>query len=164
MTVINTMLVALAACALVADLLKPPKQPTFDLYDMCRVSELSGANEMKLRQESYRDMSRWTRLYGIDLPAVGKPGYSGARQDLEVILGRSPDVYVEDEKPDHPVTRNATWVQYVWTRGKLIQFEVLQDGWATVNEEGRKGRYGKYLVGAETEAKRLHEGIWEKAN
>jgi len=127
---------------------------------MCRVTELWGANELKMRQEHYRDLPWWTRLYGIDVPSVDKPGYSGARQDLEIMLGRFPDVYVEDEKPDHPIARNAHYLQYVWTQGKLIQFELVRDGWATVNEEGHKGRYGKYLLAAQDEAKRLHEGLW----
>lgn len=158
------MLVAIAVWLVAADVVTPPKHPNFDLNDMCRVDDLSGANEMLVRQEYYRDIPRWTRLFGIDVPNVGKPGYSGARQDLEILLGRYPDVYVEDDNPDRPSSRNAYYLQYVWNKGRLLQFELVRDGWATVNAEGQKGRYGKFLVAAEAEAKRLHEGRWATGN
>jgi endonuclease YncB( thermonuclease family) len=154
------MLASLIFVVLGGTLIDPPKQPLFDITAMCKVVDLREANEMKVRQENYRDMPRWTRLFGVEIPKAGQTGYSGARQDLELLLGRSPDVYVEDEREEHPVVRNATWVQYVWTQGKLLQFELVRDGWATVNDEGARGRYGKYLKAAEVEAKKFHEGLW----
>jgi len=154
------MVASLLFAVLGANLVTPPKQPEFGIYNMWRATNLRGANELLIRKEYYRDMPQWVWLYGIELPQVGSRGYSGARQDLEVLLGRAPDVYIEDEREDHPVTRNGGYVQYVWTRGKLIQFELVRDGWAKVNDEGRKGRYSSFLTGAEAEAKRFHEGLW----
>ena len=144
-----------------ADVLKPPKQPGFVLTQMCRVTDLLNANEMKIHPEYYKDsMPHWVRLYGVDLPTADKRGYSGAREDLELLLGREPDVYVEDENPDHVITRNAYYVQYVWAYGKLIEFELVRDGWAKVNDEGRKGKYAKPMLAAQAEAQRLKEGLW----
>ncbi len=111
----------------------------------------------------FREQSRWVRLYGIDVPNASQRGYSGARQDLEVLLGRAPDVYFEDEDPKKCLRRNASYVQYVWTQGKLLQFELLRDGWAHVNEEGRKGKYGSLLIAAEAEARRFRDGLWASA-
>lgn len=154
------MLSVAIAAMLGAELVKPPKQP--NLGFVWREIDLRGCNELQIRPELFRERPRWVRLYGIDVPEAGHVGYSGARQDIEILLGRTPDIYYEDEDCNHPVSRNATLVQYVWTQGKLIEFELVLDGWATVNEEGRKGRYGKFLIAAEAEAKRFHEGMWAK--
>ena len=151
---------AFIATILTAELVKPPKQP--DLGFTWRETDLRGCNELQIRPEMFRERSRWVRLYGIDVPKANQVGYSGARQDLEIILGRTPDVYFEDEDCKHPISRNATAVQYVWTQGKLIEFELVRDGWATVNDEGKNGRYGKFLIAAEAEARRFHEGMWAK--
>ena len=152
------MFTSILVTILVAELVKPPKQP--DLGFVWREIELRGSNEMLIRPEMFREPSRWVRLFGIDTPKANERGYSGAVQDLEILLGNRADVHFENEDPRHPISRNVTLVQYIWTRGTLIQFELLRDGWATVNEEGRKGKYGKFLVAAEAEAKRFHEGMW----
>ena len=153
------MIVVLALAILGPEVLKPPKMP--DIPFPWRLLDLRRANEMEIKSEYTNEGPNWVRLYGIDVPNTSEKGYSGARQDLEILLGRNPDLYYEDEKEGHPISRNAEYVQYVWTRGQLIEFEMVHNGWARVNEEGRKGRYGKYLVRAEEEAKRLHFGIWE---
>jgi hypothetical protein len=148
----------LLAALLTSDLVKAPKQPYLGFP--WRIVELRGANEMKIHPEYVIEESQWDRLYGVDLPTADKKGYSGARQDLEILLGRGePEAFIEDEKRD-PVIRNATYVQYIWVYGKLLQFELVRDGWAKVNDEGRKGRYGKLLVAAEAEAQRFKAGLW----
>ena len=152
------MFAAILACVFTATLVDPPKQP--DLGFPWRVVDLRGANEIKIVSEYYSDRARWVRLYGVDLPVTGRHGYTGSREDLEILLGRRAEVYFEDDSEKQPVNRNATYVQYMWTRGKLLEFELVRDGWATVNEEGRKGKYAKFLIGAEAEAKRFHEGLW----
>lgn len=152
------MIIGMTLALLIAQDLDIPRRP--DLGLEWRQVQLLGANEMKIRPEYTQDVPRWVRLYGIDVPNASNKGYSGARQDLEILLGRSADVWCEDEHKDHPILRNASYVQFVWTRGKLIQFEMLRDGWASINDEGRSSRYSKYLLRAEDEAKRLHAGIW----
>jgi len=152
------MFAAILTILFTRDLVVPPKQP--DLGFEWHSTDLRGANEIHISPIYFRERPRWIRLYGIDVPNASQRGYSGARQDLELILGRVADVHFEDENEKHPVSRNATCVQYLWTRGKLIQFELVRDGWAKVNDEGRKGRYAKFLIGAEAEAKRFHNGLW----
>ena len=142
------------------ELLVPPKQP--DLKFEWRVSQVRGIDEFKIKSIYFRDTPRWVRLYGVEVPKAGRDGYSGSEFFLELILGRSGEVYFEDETKDHPIQRHAEYVQYLWTKGKLIQFEMVHEGWASVNDEGRKGRYGKFLTEAEQEAKHLKLGIWSK--
>jgi endonuclease YncB( thermonuclease family) len=152
------MLQTVLSIVLAANLVKPPKQP--DLGFAWKLLDVRYANEMKVSPEWYRDTPVWIRLYGIDVPSPGDRGYSGAREDLELLFGRWHEVYVEDEDSKHPVNRNAFAFQYLWITGKLVQFELVRDGWAKVNDEGRKGRYGKLLIDAEAEAKKFHEGRW----
>jgi len=153
------MLHSLLVCTLSFNLVSPPKRPDLGLPWL--LDGLRGANEMRIHSEYYRDQPRWIRLFGVDVPNLSDRGYSGARQDLEIMTGRgTSEVYFEDDDSKHPISRNACRVQYLWLRGKLIQFELVRDGWAKVNDEGRKGRYAKYLVAAEAEAKTFHEGLW----
>jgi len=153
------MVLALAFAILSSDPGDAPKRP--DLGTDWRVVDLRGANELKIHPNFKWDQpSRWVRLYGIDVPNASQSGYSGARQDLELLLGRTANAYYEDENRDHPIMRNASYVAYVWAWGKLLEFELVKDGWARVNDEGRKGRYGKYLTDAEEQAKRWHVGVW----
>lgn len=153
------MVLAFLCAALTISNLEPPKRP--DLGLDWEVIDIRNANELKIRPTIHRaDWPRWVRLYGIDVPQVNQRGYSGARQDLELLLGRNADAYYEDEKKDHPVFRNAYYVGYIWAWGKLLEFELVRDGWAKVNDEGRKGRYGKFLVDAEDEARQAPRGIW----
>lgn len=156
------MLATFVAIALAAGTINPPKQPQFGLNRLQRVLNLRGANEILVRPEAYREMiPQWVRLYGVDVPNYSRRGYSGARQDLEILLGREAEVYVQDEDPKHPISRNATEVQYMWAWGKLLEYELVNDGWAKVNDEGRKGRYATYLIAAENAAKKAHAGIWQ---
>jgi len=151
-------MILLASAILVSDLIKPPKQP--DLKFEWRVQQVRGIDEIRIRPIYFRDWPRWVRLYGIEVPKAGQTGYSGSEQFLEILLGRAADIFFEDEDPKHPLMRNAEYVQYLWTRGKLIQFEMLHEGWAKLTEEGRSGKYGKVLAQAEDEAKHLKWGIW----
>src|SRR5579871_4562086 len=107
------MIAVLAATALLAQ--KPlgaPKRPDLGLYWL--VSDLRGADTIKMRPHWVIEPPRWVKLYGVDVPNPSQRGYSGARQDLEILLGREGEVYFEDEKKDHPITRGGNWVQYVW--------------------------------------------------
>lgn len=157
------MIAAILFTALVAHDLKAPKQPAFGIIYLNRVRNVFGADQIFVTPEAYREeLPQWVRLYGVDVPTFGQRGASGATQDLEILLGRSAEVYVEDENEDHPVVRHAMNVQYVWAWGKLIEFELVKDGWATVNKEGRKGKYGKFLTAAEDEARVEHLGIWAR--
>jgi endonuclease YncB( thermonuclease family) len=79
---------------------------------------------------------------------------------MDRFTGGAAEAWLEVEPTNRDKTHRGALVRYVWVWGKLLNFELVRAGWAKVDEDGRKGKYGPLLIAAEEEAKRLRSGLW----
>ncbi|MGV3615440.1 MAG: thermonuclease family protein [Fimbriimonas sp.] len=149
---------------------KPPSLPGFP-HRVVRVfgpsglevSFFSGAQTIRPRRSRFdfgTQPDRRVLLYGLSTPRPGQDGYNQGVNFLERLVGRTADAWLEPEPGDPAKSHRAADVRYVWAWGKLLNFEMVRAGWARLNDEGRKGKYGPLLIAAEDEAKRLRNGMW----
>ena len=103
-----------------------------------------------------------TRLIGIDAPEIGQ-GFWGerAKRHLENILDSSRNVYVEyDVEKEDKYGRLLVYVSM--SDGRLVNAEMLRDGYAVLFTSPPNVKHMKELTSAQRQARERKLGIWGK--
>lgn len=107
----------------------------------------------------YPDITERVRLLGIDAPDVDQaPWGEMAKQYLEHWVGRSAIVLESDaESRDDQGRRLA----YVWNNGKLLNEQLVAEGYALAVPQPPNSKYDQRLAHAQEQARLLGLGIWD---
>lgn len=104
------------------------------------------------------DTTETIRLYGIDCPEYRQDGWQGAKKMTTALLGR----YSLEIQP-MDTDRYGRTVALVRARGRLVNAELVRNGWAWVYRRYCRAQpLCRQLDDFEQEARRDRRGIWRK--
>lgn len=100
------------------------------------------------------------RLVGIDAPELAqRPWGPRAKTHLRGLLSGEASVTTDVEPRD----KYGRLLAYIWTSdGKLVNLEMVRDGYAVLYTIAPNVRYADQLKAAQREAREKKKGLWEK--
>jgi len=101
------------------------------------------------------------RLQGIDAPDKNDYYYDEATQRLKELIEFQ---YVTLERDNTNKDRYGRLLRYVYLGNKMIDAQMLEEGYATIFIFEADKKYEKVLTYAENYAKNNHLGLWNNVN
>ncbi|MGI0487331.1 thermonuclease family protein [Pantanalinema rosaneae CENA516] len=106
----------------------------------------------------YPEITERVRLVGIDTPEVDQaPWGEMAKQHLEQWVGNRPIVLESDAASRDDQGRR---LAYVWSNGKLLNEQLVAEGYALAVPQPPNSKYDQRLAHAQEQARLLGLGIW----
>lgn len=105
--------------------------------------------------------SRRVRYIGINTPEYGQPYYAEATAlNRQLVEGKNVQLEFDVETFDQYDRSLA----YVWSEGRLVNLEIIQQGYANAFTVPPNVRYEKEFREAEREAREAGRGLWAGSN
>ncbi len=106
------------------------------------------------------DDGRRVRYLGINTPERDQPFYAEARAaNQQLVEGKAVWIVLDTE----PTDRFGRTLAYLWVDEKLINLELVRQGYANAYTQPPNVRYSKEIVAAEQEAREAEVGLWAPA-
>ena len=104
------------------------------------------------------------RYIGINTPEITHPGKNeeecfgkiASEKNKELVLSKNLRFERDKKNRDH----RGRLLRYVWDGNKMINLELVKEGYAFTEHISPNYKYRKILEEAELEAKRMKKGIW----
>lgn len=103
---------------------------------------------------------RLVRYLGINTPERGQPYFEEARSANRRLVEGETLQMVHDLQP---VDRFGRTLAYLWANGRLVNLELVRQGYASVYTEPPNVRFSQELIAAEREARQAGVGLWTPA-
>lgn len=107
------------------------------------------------------------RYIGIDTPETVKPrvvvqcfGKEASNRNKELVEGKT----VELEKDISETDKYGRLLRYVWIDGKMINEQLVSEGYARISTFPPDVKYSQIFLAAEKEARLGNVGLWKKCN
>lgn len=103
---------------------------------------------------------RRVRYLGINTPERDQPFYEEAREaNRRLVEGKSVWLVLDIQ----PTDRYGRILAYVWAGNRLVNLELVQQGFANAYTQPPNVRYSEQIIAAERKAREAEVGLWAKA-
>lgn len=107
------------------------------------------------------------RYIGVDTPETVKPrvavqcfGKEASNRNKELVEGK----IVELEKDVSETDKYGRLLRYVWLEGKMINEQLVAEGYARISTFPPDVKYSQLFLAAEKKARLENVGLWKKCN
>lgn len=163
---IRTVLVAVSAIALV--ILTSCTSVDTPKGDRVTVSRISSGQLIEvLDPSSATPLASKVRLLGVDAPAwKQEPWFTQSLNALDALLNGNQPIVLEFDVQPQIVTKagNTLRLAYLWKDGKLVNEELLKQGWGVATSFAPNTKHERRLAQAQERARLLGLGIWDPKN